>query len=698
MGLERLQSVFNNINDNTQELEDGYPVESISNSLYDDFHSFGTQGNRTELIEINKISKRQSPSPLMAINGIFAEDGTQTPIDSINGHNFKEIRINDNAGTNLLKTVTGEYSGFGEVVSGIPNVSSINLGKGDFVFGSLFAHNHSDSIDRPSNPGLPGSIQSDLQLYIEPKNKGNLNIKSHSPNIGSSRNGLFGFIKEPYITHNIPKSGGAVGGIKSGYNRNTIPWRAGLEDVTRLGAYYSSNKGLLSLAAENITNLAIGDGITLAEPFGALLLPAFPIPMTGFLNNYQQSKQGKFQGIEFGGKLKEVLKMEGIPGFGGGSIRKPGVKQYSDLFNSVISRPFVAALHGDTDPFLNTDFTNPIKFRFNAEKKAARIDKIIAMKQGSVIYGRSGDMGAGGVRGNAPLTKKEKAYNLGATAGNGIIGGVNRGLSALNKVANAAKKAANAALEKAKEEVDKLANQGVALPENPTPRFLGLGKSVERLSGEFTKYEDVFSERGSTGLALEDFGAVDPGDFYVRISDERDLGQFLYFRGFVTGITENVTPTWNPTSYVGRSEDVWIYQKGERDVSFNLRVAPANSKELEAMYQKMQVLTSLAYPEYYPDSSGVRMQPPFTTLYMAHIGSKAVGQFGYFKSITYTVNEQGDWDALSQKPRVFDIALSYQILHKQVPQSYPFTRYYDLKPDDVETQGLPGAPVGPNLA
>ena len=80
------------------------------------------------------------------------------------------------------------------------------------------------------------------------------------------------------------------------------------------------------------------------------------------------------------------------------------------------------------------------------------------------------------------------------------------------------------------------------------------------------------------------------------------------------------------------------------------------------------------------------------------IGSKAVGQFGYFKSITYTVNEQGDWDALSQKPRVFDIALSYQILHKQVPQSYPFTRYYDLKPDDVETQGLPGAPVGPNLA
>ena len=55
--------------------------------------------------------------------------------------------------------------------------------------------------------------------------------------------------------------------------------------------------------------------------------------------------------------------------------------------------------------------------------------------------------------------------------------------------------------------------------------------------------------------------------------------QFLYFRGYITGITENLTPTWNPTTYIGRSEDVWIYQKGERDISFNLRVAPKNQNE-----------------------------------------------------------------------------------------------------------------------
>ena len=38
-------------------------------------------------------------------------------------------------------------------------------------------------------------------------------------------------------------------------------------------------------------------------------------------------------------------------------------------------------------------------------------------------------------------------------------------------------------------------------------------------------------------------------------------GKLFYFRGYVTGITENVTPSWNPITYIGRSEDVWTYSE-----------------------------------------------------------------------------------------------------------------------------------------
>ena len=73
--------------------------------------------------------------------------------------------------------------------------------------------------------------------------------------------------------------------------------------------------------------------------------------MTGFLNNYQQSKQGKFQGIEFGGKLKSILEglgfeLKDFPTFGN-SIRKPGVGEVSEMMGNPIQRPFVMALQGD---------------------------------------------------------------------------------------------------------------------------------------------------------------------------------------------------------------------------------------------------------------------------------------------------------------------------------------------------------------
>ena len=121
---------------------------------------------------------------------------------------------------------------------------------------------------------------------------------------------------------------------------------------------------------------------------------------------------------------------------------------------------------------------------------------------------------------------------------------------------------------------------------------------------------------------------------------------------------------------VSAREDVYIYQKGERDLSFNLKIYPANSTEHGMNYMKLERLTSLAYPSYFKDQADgfTRMKPPFTELYMAHIGTRKKGYFGFIKSISYTVPETGDWDALTLTPRLFEVAISYQILHRKPPQ------------------------------
>ena len=216
----------------------------------------------------------------------------------------------------------------------------------------------------------------------------------------------------------------------------------------------------------------------------------------------------------------------------------------------------------------------------------------------------------------------------------------------------------------------------IEYPTSKTPRYLGLGKgSVYTDNDKISDMgieESLFNDYDFTGdynisdTYVQEELDIDKGDFYVKIRDLRD-GKYIYFRGYVTGITENVSPSWNPTNYIGRSEPVYRYQRAERDLSFNLRVYPANIKQQDRMYEKIEKLTSLAYPEYLERDNMMRMKPPFTELYMAHIGNRNKGKFGFIKSITYTVNETGDWDALEALPRLFDISITYQILNRKPP-------------------------------
>ena len=267
------------------------------------------------------------------------------------------------------------------------------------------------------------------------------------------------------------------------------------------------------------------------------------------------------------------------------------------------------------------------------------------------------------------------------------------GAGKFDKLRSSLAKGYNKLIQKGLDETDRIANQTTT---KVTPFFdLGGGPAnhndsyqigltgIKRLHGYDDKiaYSGVeyaettqddaelfYEKNASEVLPLEDEqNKIQDGDFYVRWKDLRD-GGYIYFRGYITGITENLSPSWTPTNYIGRSEPVYSYERAERDVSFNLAVFPSNYKEEVYMYNKIERLTSMVYPEYMADNNGsTRMKPPFTEMYMAHIGNKTKGQFGYIKSLSYTVNESGDWNAVSNLPRVFNIAISYQIIGKRPP-------------------------------
>ena len=177
----------------------------------------------------------------------------------------------------------------------------------------------------------------------------------------------------------------------------------------------------------------------------------------------------------------------------------------------------------------------------------------------------------------------------------------------------------------------------------------------------------------------------------------RDLrdGSALIFRAFINGLNESFSPSWNSENYIGRSEPVYIFTGGtEREIGFQLKLVAQNAIELTAIYEKLNKLTSLVYPEYldlnispkFFDSNGtsfvadpgtiagkVRMKAPLTKFRMGELYGSSVGPnkevTGFIKSLSYTFPDEGVWETRKgyRVPKYIDIDLTYQVIHDEVP-------------------------------
>ena len=609
MALERLQSVFNDIYQNEARSTDDMPSPSIDEIGDDHFYSSGFFDSINQILQPDGTYQPYGSIPIgaaaenspMSKKLILSEAEPSTKYYSGHENQFG-VRIRDVQGVYTahqgmdpnfaeraisqfvsISQFDDEHDRHSEILSQpqvrFAHINGANVGRnnvlgtGKYVLEEVYDPTH-------------GNVYADRNFFLRSNagSRRNLDIKGYGDIFRSAGFGLgafdntdFGKLNEPYIIHNIPNpESGDETNRKSGYNRDTIPWRASLEDASKLAMFYTSPAGIAFMAKENVTNALIGDSEFLQIPpipFASIMAPPIPVPMTGLLNFYQQDVQGL-----------------NLTGRKNGSARKP--------------------------------------FKIGYSIKAATIPTFAFANNGDKTFGSKTLSSINLPEGNNPFTRQ-----------------VFKGLKKLKDIGFLK-------LETAPQ---------IPTIDKPTS-FIGIGKkkpvdNISRTAVEDKEKDQEFKK----------------GDFYVRIKDLRGISnvdnRFLYFRGYVTGINENINPSWNPIQYIGRSEDVYTYQKAERDLSFNLKVYPQNEAEFIAQYEKIDRLTSLAYPNYL-DAEGMgftRMQAPFTELYMGHIGTRAQGQFGFIKSLTYTIPEGGDWDAYTALPRMFDIAISYQILSKRPP-------------------------------
>jgi hypothetical protein len=115
-------------------------------------------------------------------------------------------------------------------------------------------------------------------------------------------------------------------------------------------------------------------------------------------------------------------------------------------------------------------------------------------------------------------------------------------------------------------------------------------------------------------------------------------GMSALFRATITGLTETMSPTWDPNKFIGNPFSFYTYTGIEKTVGFSFKVYSSNQQEHIAVWERLNFLTSLVYPQGYVDGAIV---PPFIKFSM---GDLYKNKDCFIESLTYTIPDDATWE------------------------------------------------------
>ena len=189
-----------------------------------------------------------------------------------------------------------------------------------------------------------------------------------------------------------------------------------------------------------------------------------------------------------------------------------------------------------------------------------------------------------------------------------------------------------------------------------------------------------------------------PDFIKFRIKDVVN-NKYLIFRAILSGISDTVTPEYNPIQYIGRPDKLYTYKGVGREISFNFKIYPKTKQEFPALMEKMNYLVGLCYPAYTKENE--RMISPFVELTLGDMFNRAPGLFG---SVTVTVEDASTWEIQEglQYPHFISVGCNFTYIGKHIPVTTG--KHYDLpwlekgdNYDGVQPVGATSIAEGPYL-
>jgi len=189
---------------------------------------------------------------------------------------------------------------------------------------------------------------------------------------------------------------------------------------------------------------------------------------------------------------------------------------------------------------------------------------------------------------------------------------------------------------------------------------------------------------GSRDVAKINTKTEDDLDFVPFRFKDINNNKYIIFRALLSGITDNMTPEFAAERYVGRPDQVYVYQGTNREISFTFDIYPKTRQELPVLWEKMNYLVGLVYPSWAPSGGGMGMIAPFIEL---TIGDMYKDTPGFLSQLSLTVQDGTTWEIDDWKlPKYIQAACSFTYIGKYLPNQVG--KHYELPwLNDISTGG-----------
>ena len=135
----------------------------------------------------------------------------------------------------------------------------------------------------------------------------------------------------------------------------------------------------------------------------------------------------------------------------------------------------------------------------------------------------------------------------------------------------------------------------------------------------------------------------------------------IIFPAYINGFKVNSDATWNDVSYIGRSENLYVYSKFKRTVSFNLQIPCFNIIELRERHRALGALESSLAGQYSKDN---KLGGILTRLYL---GNYLKGETGIINNISYDIPNDSSWDIDEQLAHNINVSINFTVIHNDLP-------------------------------